>query len=135
MNRLAIVLAVLPGLIVAGEAGAESCTKSRDHILLNSSDLPRKPQVYQTLFRNCLDTLELSNVQDAFILKSGAIAVLPRRDTVSATAGTLRQFCEHFPHGTLHFIATRDRAQVKAISRAVSMSSANATSCEKIKGG
>ena len=135
MKRLAATLAILLLLVASGEAMAESCTKSRDHILMDASDLPQKPAVYRTLFRNCLDTLELSNVEDAFILKSGAIAVLPRRDTVSATAGTLSQFCDRFPHATLHFIATRDRPQVKSISRAVAMSSAKATSCAKIKGG
>lgn len=116
-------------------ARAESCTKSRDFILTNSSDLPQKAKIYQGLFRDCLDTMTLSNVQDAFILKVGAIAVLPRLDTVAATASTLAQFCERFPRGTLHFIGRKEKAQVANIGRAVDWSSPHSTSCERIKGG
>jgi hypothetical protein len=119
-----------------GAARAESCTKSRDYILTNSSDLPQKPKIYQSLFRDCLDTITLSNVQDAYILKKGAIAVLPRRDTISATASTLAQFCERFPRGTLHFIGQKDRAKIaNNISRVVDWSSSHSTSCQQIKGG
>jgi hypothetical protein len=122
--------------VTAGVARAESCTKSRDYILTNSSDLPQKPKIYQSLFRDCLDTITLSNVQDAYILKKGAIAVLPRRDTISATASTLAQFCERFPRGTLHFIGQKDRTKIaNNISRVVDWSSSHSTSCEQIKGG
>jgi hypothetical protein len=132
-HALAVVAAF--GLCGAHEARAESCTKSRDFILSAPFDLPRKPQAYQELFRACLDTLELSNVQDAFVLKDGAIAVLPRRDTISATASTLAQFCDRFPHGTLHFIGRKDRKRAAVMSQAVTLSSADPTPCEKIKGG
>jgi hypothetical protein len=120
---------------VTGMAQAESCTKSRDFILTNSSDLPQKAKIYQGLFRDCLDTMALSNVQDAFVLKIGAIAVLPRQDTIAATASTLAQFCERFPRGTLHFMGRKERAQAANIAHVVDWSSPRATSCERIKGG
>jgi len=47
--------------------------------------LPQRPKVYQDLFKNCLDTLQMSNVKDAFVLKAGAIAVIPKIDGVAAT--------------------------------------------------
>lgn len=131
-------LGALIGLAVAwgaGTARAESCTKSRDFILTNSSDLPQKSKIYQELFRNCLDTIAFSNVKDAFVLKAGAIAVLPRQDTVAATASTLAQFCERFPHGTLHFIGRKDRVQAANIAHVVVWFSPRATPCERIKGG
>lgn len=119
----------------AGVAQAESCTKSRDSILAAASDLPQKPKIYQDLLRDCLDTMMLPNVQDAFILKVGAIAVLPRRDTVSATAITLAQFCGRFPHGTLHFVGQKERVRMANIARAVEWSSPRSTSCDRIRGG
>jgi hypothetical protein len=127
-------LATLVVLNATGAALGESCTRSRDFILTNASDLPQKSQVYLELFRNCLDTLQLSNVQDAFVLKAGAIAVLPRVDTVSATAGTLAQFCQRFPRGTLNFIARKDRAQITNMGRAVNLSFPNPTTCKQIRG-
>jgi hypothetical protein len=128
-------LAAFTVIGTAGAAQAESCTKSRDAILSAASDLPQKPKIYQGLMRECLDTMTLPNVQDAFILKVGAIAVLPRRDTVSATAVTLAQFCERFPRGTLHFVGKKERAKVANITRAVEWSSPHSTSCGKIRGG
>jgi hypothetical protein len=127
-----IVFAVAGG---TGLAQAESCTKSRDFILTNASDLPQKAKAYQGLFRDCLDTMTLSNVQDAFVLKAGAIAVLPRLDTIAATASTLAQFCERFPRGTLHFMGRKERARAANVAYIVEWSSPNATPCERIKGG
>jgi hypothetical protein len=129
-------LIVVLGIVgVTDTARAESCTKSRDFILTNSSDLPQKAKVYQGLFRDCLDTIPLSNVQDAFVLKVGAIAVLPRLDTIPATASTLAQFCERFPRGTLHFLGKKERAQAANVARVVDWSSPRSTSCQRIKGG
>lgn len=130
-----VSMAVLALIGTVGVAQAESCTKSRDAILIASSDLPQKPKIYQALLRDCLDTMTLPNVQDAFILKVGAIAVLPRRDTVSATAVTLAQFCERFPHGTLHFVGKKERAKVANVTRAVEWSSPHSTGCDRIRGG
>ena len=118
-----------------GVANAEGCSKSRDYLLTEAADLPRRAGVYQALYRDCMATLELPNVQDAFVLKVGAIAVIPKRDTLAATASTLAQFCELFPRGTLHFIKRQDRAQAARISKAVQMAAANPTPCTRIKGG
>lgn len=127
-------LAAILAINGIGAALGESCSRSRDYILNNASDLPQKSQVYLELFRNCLDTLQLSNVQDAFVLKAGTIAVLPRTDTVAATAGTLAQFCQRFPRGTLNFIARKDRAQVANMGRAVNLSFSHPTTCKQIRG-
>lgn len=108
--------------VLAGTARADSCAKSRDYILENAADLPQKPQAYQELFKNCLETLQLSNVKDAFILQVGAIAIIPRNDSVSATASTLAQFCTRFPKGNLHFIGRKVQPQAASISRAVRLS-------------
>src|ERR1700722_2960002 len=87
---VAVALTFLPSA-----AYAESCTASRAYILTDPlSDLPQSPQSYQDLFNMCLTTLELSNVKDAFLLKSGAVAVIPKNDGIIATANTLAQFCE-----------------------------------------
>jgi hypothetical protein len=128
-------VAALVAAVVSEAARAESCSKSRDYLLTEAADLPQRPSVYQTLYRNCMDTLELPNVQDAFVLKVGAIAVIPKRDTVAATASTLAQFCERFPRGTLHFIQRKDRALAARMSKAVLMTAVNPTPCERIKGG
>jgi len=135
MIRASAALMVGMGCVVlAGTAHADSCAKSRDYILENAAELPQKPQVYRDLFKDCLETLQFSNVKDAFILQAGAIAVIPRNDSVSATASTLAQFCTRFPKGNLHFIGRKIQAQAASISRAVRLST-QSTPCEKISGG
>ncbi|MDB5599789.1 MAG: hypothetical protein JWN71_1833 [Xanthobacteraceae bacterium] len=134
MIRAGIFLMAGVGCVMPSAAQADSCGKSRDYILENASDLPQKPQVYQQLFKNCLETLQLSNVKDAFILQTGAIAVIPRNDSLSATASTLAQFCTRFPKGNLHFIGRKVQAQAASISRAVRLST-QSTPCQKISGG
>jgi hypothetical protein len=132
---VAIPSALLACIVVASPAPAESCSKSRDYILLNSAgDLPQRPKVYQDLFKNCLDTLQMSNVKDAFVLKAGAIAVIPKIDGVAATANTLAQFCTRFRAGTLRFIARRELSDAANIARVVDMSVSGATSCRRITG-
>jgi hypothetical protein len=133
--RLAVLCVTVLAAVVSGTAHAESCSKSRDYLLTEASDLPQRPSIYQALYRDCMDTLELPNVQDAFVLKVGAIAVIPKRDTVAATASTLARFCERFPRGTLHFIKRKDRALATRMSKAVQMTAVNPTPCVQIKGG
>jgi hypothetical protein len=132
VSRFAAAAAALTAL--AGSAAAESCTKSRDYILA-SGDLEHPVTAYQSLFKSCLETLNLSNVKDAFILSDGAVAAVPRNDTIGATAGTLAEFCMRFPHGVLHFVRRAELHQIVNIARAVRLSSASATSCAKIVGG
>ncbi len=124
----AFVLAAL-----AGSAAADSCTKSRDYILA-TGDLAKPAGAYQNLFKTCLETLNLSNVKDAFILTDGAVAAIPRIDTIGATAGTLSEFCTRFPRSTLRFVSRGDVRQTADIARAVKLSSSGATPCSKITG-
>jgi hypothetical protein len=133
MKRICAAVACVVGLHVTA-AQADSCAKSRDQILA-SGDLSRKAQSYQELYKSCLQTLQLSNVKDAFILKSGAIAVLPRNDSIAATAGTLSQFCTRFPRQTLRFITRKETRLVNNLSRVVQLSSSQSTPCQKISGG
>lgn len=119
-----------------GAAQADSCGKSRDYIFETASDsLLRKPQSYQELYKSCLQSLQLPNVKDAFILKSGVIAVLPRDDSVAATAGTLAQFCTQFPRQTLRFITRQEARLVNNVARVVQLSTSRSTPCQKITGG
>jgi hypothetical protein len=132
-----IVLAIVAFTIavLGSTAQAESCSRSRDYILNNSaSDLPQKAQTYQNLFKTCLDTLQMPNVKDAFVLKAGAIAVIPKDDSVTATANTLAQFCGRFRRGMLRFVARRELPEATNIARAIGMSTGQATSCQKING-
>ena len=137
MMRTILTLALAAALLAADppRANAESCTRSREYILTdNAGELPRQPASYQTLFKVCLDTLMLPNVRDAFILKDGGIAVVPRIDEVGATASTLAQFCTRYPQGTLRFITRGELPMTANIGRAVQISSGGATSCRKITG-
>jgi hypothetical protein len=130
-----IVVALLLLACATAQARAESCTRSREYILTdNAGDLPRQPASYQGLFQACLATLMLPNVRDAFILKDGGIAVVPRLDDVAATADTLAQFCTRYPQGTLRFITRGEQAMTTNIGSAVRISSGGATSCRKITG-
>jgi hypothetical protein len=81
-----------------------------------------------------METLHLPNVKDAFILIEGAIAVVPRVDRVSATAGTLAQFCTRFPRGTLHFIDEPTLKRMTGISQMVRAPHRASTPCSKITG-
>ena len=117
------------------EARAEGCSKSRDYILADGSgDLPRSPRAYLDLYKSCLQTLQMSNVKDAFVLKAGAIAVLPRNDSVPATAGTLAQFCMQFPKQTLRFIAPREGRLVNNVALVVQLGVSQSVPCQKISG-
>jgi hypothetical protein len=119
-----------------GSARAESCTPSTQYIMENGADgAAIKPQSYQTLSKVCSETLTMSNVKDAFVLRSGAVAVIPRRDGISATATTLSEFCTRFPKGTLRFVTKTELSLTANIGRAVRLDSSSATSCQKLLGG
>jgi hypothetical protein len=135
MTMCRILLAALLLGVSIMPARAESCTRSREYILTDTGgDLPRQPSAYQQLFRICLDTLAMQNVRDAFILRDGAIAVVPRIDDVKMTANTLAQFCQRYPGATLRFITRGELPLIASMGRAVDMSSGSATSCRKITG-
>lgn len=119
----------------AGSAHADSCEKSRDYILEGlAGDLVKSGKVYQDLFKVCQETLNFSNVKDAYIIKAGAIAIDPLRNTTMTTAATLAQFCQRFPHGSVLFLTPREQRQARTVGLAVMMSGANATACSKFSG-
>src|SRR5262245_59308977 len=93
-------------LVLAGHpARADNCDKSRAYLLGGlGGDLKFSPKDYEAFFKRCLATAGMANVKDAYILRDGGIAVIPKQDTVAATAATLSQFCETYPRATLHFL-------------------------------
>jgi hypothetical protein len=76
----------------------------------------------------------MANVKDAYILKDGGIAVIPKQDTVAATASTLAQFCDAYPKATLRFLTRKELLLTKSVTGIVRISSTSATPCKKIKG-
>jgi hypothetical protein len=129
-----ILAAALPAT-AASSANAESCTRSREYILTDSTaQLPRQPSAYQLLFRVCLNTLTMSNVRDAFILRDGGVAIVPTIDSVTATAGTLAQFCRRYPTGVARFITRGELPMIASMGRAVDISSGSATPCTRVTG-
>ncbi len=126
---------ILLMLIAGGSAHAESCTKSRDYLLSSlGGDLVQPPQAYQSLFKICLAAISMSNVKDAFVLRDGGIAVIPKQDSVAATAATLSTFCDAYPRGTLRFLSRKDLLYASSVAYIAKMSSTSATPCRKIKG-
>lgn len=122
------VLATTPG-------HAESCTKSRDYLLGGSAgDLPGPAESYRNLFKICMETTAMPNVKDAFVLRDGGIAAIPKQDTIPATAATLSHFCDAYPRATLRFLSRKDLQRGVRIGRIVQMSSTGSTSCPQIKG-
>jgi hypothetical protein len=133
MKRLACTIALLA--LAAAPARADSCGKSREYLLTNSAgDLSLPPKVYEDSFKRCLVTAAMSNVKDAFVLKDGGIGVIPKQDTVAATAATLSRFCDAYPRATLHFLTRRELVKVASIASIVRISSTSSTACQKIKG-
>lgn len=118
-----------------GAARAESCSKSLDYILNDfAGDLPQPGLAYRNTLNACLQTLTMTNVQDAYLLKDGGIAVLPRSDSVTATAGTLAQFCEKYPRRTLRFITKGEARKGLTTGLVVMLSSTGQESCQEIRG-
>lgn len=132
MRWLAVVLLVV---CCAGGAKAESCSESLDYILSGSAgDLPRAAASYQNLFKVCSQALTVTNVKDAYVMKDGGIAIIPKRDTLAATADVLAHFCETHPKGTLRFVTKREMRHGLTTGLVVMMSSTGSTSCQKIRG-
>lgn len=125
---------ILSALIIT-PLHAESCSKSRDYLFGNlGGDLTLPPQAYQNLFKVCLATTSMSNVRDAYILRDGGIAVIPKQNSIAATASTLSTFCGAYPQNTLRFLTRKDLLQATSVPRVVQLSSTGSTSCKKIKG-
>jgi hypothetical protein len=122
-------------LVFASGAHAEGCSKSRDYLLSDlGGELTMPPQVYEDLFKKCLATAAMSNVKEAFILRDGAIAVIPKQNDVAATAATLSHFCDTYPRATLHFLTEKEQRATGSIGTIVRIKSTSSTPCEKIKG-
>jgi hypothetical protein len=135
MPRVARTLAATVGALAlaAGPAHADGCARSRDAIL-RAGDLPQSAQTYRDLFKMCLEVLTMPNVKDAFILREGAVAVVPRIDRVGLTAPTLAAFCERFPRATLRFVRPDELARAIGITQAVRLPIGSATPCARIRG-
>jgi hypothetical protein len=133
VKQLAAIITLF--VLTAGAAHADNCNKSREYLLGGlAGDLTMPPQAYESLFKICTATAAMPNVKDAYILKDGGIAVIPKQDTVPATAATLSRFCDANPKATLRFISRKELELIKSTSSVVQMSSGSATSCKKIKG-
>lgn len=132
----AALLATL--LLTLGARGAEAaggCTKSRDYILQGMAGALAKPaRLYQDLFKVCLQTLELPNVKDAYVLKAGLIAIEPRQNTLMAAASTMTQFCRRFPRSTARIFTPGEQRQARTIGLTVLMPALSAKSCQSMKG-
>jgi hypothetical protein len=133
MQRLALIALLLA--LAANNARAENCGRSREYLLGNlSGELALPPKAYDDLFRTCMAAATMANVKDAYILRDGGIAVIPKQDNVTATAATLSQFCDSYPKSTLHFLTRKEMLQVKSIVNVIRISSTSSTPCQKIKG-
>lgn len=136
-TRLCASCFLLPLLIVGGsnQAAADSCAKSRDYILEGlAGDLPKRAKDYRDLFKACVEALSFANVKDAYILKAGTIAIDPARNTVMATAGTLAQFCQRFPRGSVRFFTPAEQRHERTVGLVVMMPAGNAITCKTVRG-
>ena len=109
--------------------------KSREYLLGGmAGDLAMPVAAYTNLFKVCSTTAIMPNVKNAYILKDGGIAVVPKQDTIAATAATLSQFCDANPRATLRFLTRRDLTLSRSVLDIVRLSSTSATPCKKLKG-
>jgi len=114
---------------------ADGCMKSREYLLGGmAGDLAMPVAAYTNLFKVCSTTAIMPNVKNAYILKDGGIAVVPKQDTIAATAATLSQFCDANPRATLRFLTRRDLTLSRSVLDIVRLSSTSATPCKKLKG-
>ena len=135
MKRLIAIATLLALATNAARAESENCRKSREYLLGTPSDGPAlTPQAYNDLFKVCIATSAMPNVKDAYMLRDGGIAVLPKQDSISATAATLAQFCDAYPHAVLRFITRKEKLTIRSVASVAQMSSTSSTPCKKIKG-
>ncbi len=132
MKRMAILLTMI---CCGSAANAQGCLKSMDYLMSGSAgDLPRQPASYRDLYKVCSQVLRMNGVEDAYVMKDGGIAVIPRSHSVAATAGMLAQFCQAHPRETLRFITEREQRRGLTTGLVVMMSSSGSSSCPKIRG-
>jgi hypothetical protein len=122
--------------MAAESAQAESCSGTRQFLLNDiEGTMSRPSQAYEDMFKRCMAAIAMPNVKDAFILADGGIAVIPKQDSIAATAATLSEFCNAYPRATLHFMTRSETQQINSIASAVKISSRSSTTCQTIKGG
>jgi hypothetical protein len=135
MRRLVAIAVLLALGSGAARAENDNCRRSREYLLGSlSGDTTLPPQAYNDLFKICTATVALPNIRDAYILKDGGIAVVAKQDSIPATAATLSQFCDAYPHAVLRFLTRKEMLQAKSVVSIVQMSSTSSTPCKKIKG-
>jgi hypothetical protein len=120
MTRMVAIALFLTLAGNAAWADSENCLRSREYLLGSlSGDLLLPPQAYNDLFKICNAAATMSNVRDAYILRDGGIAVVPKQDSIAATAATLSQFCDTYPRATLRFLTRKEMLLSKSIARAI----------------
>jgi len=132
----ALLAAAVLALGTGGAVASDGCAKSRDYILQGMAGALTKPaRLYLDLFKVCLQTLELPNVKDAYVLKAGLIAIEPRQNTPTAAAATLTQFCRRFPRSTARVFTPGEQRQARTIGLTVLMPALSTKSCQTMRGG
>lgn len=133
MVATAMLLTLASGV---AHADSENCRKSREYLLgtPGGGDRSLTPQAYNDLFKTCIAASAMPNVKEAYMLRDGGIAVVPKQDSVSATASTLAQFCDAYPRGVLRFISRKEKLAIRSVANVAQMSSTSSTPCKKIKG-
>jgi hypothetical protein len=135
MTRMVAIAVFLTLAGNVARADSENCRRSREYLLGSlSGDLTLPPQAYNDLFKICTAAAAMSNVRDAYILRDGGIAVVPKQDGIAATAATLSQFCDTYPRATLRFLTRKEMLLAKSVVSVVQMSSGSSTPCKRIKG-
>ena len=82
MTRSVFVAILL--MLAITPAYADNCDKSRAYLLGGlGGELKRPPTEYDNLFKQCVATVTMANVKDAYVLRDGGIAVIPKQDTVA----------------------------------------------------
>jgi hypothetical protein len=128
-------IAVCLLLLCSGAARADNCGRSFEYIMNGSAgDVAQTSATYRGLLDICTQTLKMSNVKDAYVLKDGGIAVVPKDNSVAATASTLAEFCEANPRKTLRFLTKKEMRGQPTTGLVVSLSSNGLASCPQIRG-
>jgi hypothetical protein len=135
MKLIAATATLLMLATNVAHADSENCRKSREYLLgTPGGDQSLTPQGYNDLFKICIATSAMPNVKDAYMLRDGGIAVIPKQDSVAATASTLAQFCDAYPRSVLRFITRKEQVTIRSVANVAQMSSTSSTPCKKIKG-
>lgn len=135
MKRMVATAMLLTLATGVAHADSENCRKGREYLLAApGGDQSLTPQGYNDLFKICIAASAMPNVKEAYMLKDGGIAVVPKQDSVSATASTLAQFCDAYPRSVLRFINRKEKLAIRSVADVAQLSSTSSTPCKKIKG-